>query len=43
MMCHLALVEHDNGQSATWLEPVTDEAYRSLRPNRPTPTTKETR
>ena len=30
MMCHLALVEHDDGQSATWLEPVTDEAYETV-------------
>lgn len=27
LMCHLALAEHDNGQSATWLEPVTDLDY----------------
>ncbi len=27
MMCHLALVEHDNGESATWLEPVSDQDY----------------
>jgi quercetin dioxygenase-like cupin family protein len=29
MMCHLALVEHDNGESATWLEPVTDQDYET--------------
>jgi quercetin dioxygenase-like cupin family protein len=29
VMCHLALVEHDNGQSATWLEPVTDHDYKT--------------
>ncbi|MBO1268600.1 (R)-mandelonitrile lyase [Arthrobacter cavernae] len=27
LMCHLAMGEHDNGQSATWLEPVTDLDY----------------
>ncbi|MCI0142634.1 cupin domain-containing protein [Arthrobacter bambusae] len=27
LMCHLAMVEHDNGRSATWLEPVTDLDY----------------
>lgn len=29
MMCHLALVEHDGGQTATWLEPVTDHDYQA--------------
>ena len=29
MMCHLALVERDNGHSATWLEPVTDQDYET--------------
>ncbi|WAH99073.1 (R)-mandelonitrile lyase [Arthrobacter sp. MMS18-M83] len=29
MMCHLALVEHDNGVSATWLEPVSDQDYEA--------------
>jgi quercetin dioxygenase-like cupin family protein len=29
MMCHLALVEHDNGESATWLEPVSDQDYEA--------------
>ena len=29
MMCHLALVEHDSGESATWLEPVTDQDYET--------------
>lgn len=29
MMCHLALVEHDNGHSATWLEPVTVQDYET--------------
>jgi quercetin dioxygenase-like cupin family protein len=27
MMCHLALVEHDDGRSATWGEPVTEQDY----------------
>lgn len=27
VMCHLALVGHDRGQSATWLEPVSDFDY----------------
>lgn len=26
-MCHLAMVEHDDGHSATWLEPVSDDDY----------------
>lgn len=38
MMCHLALVEHDNGHSATWLEPVTDLEYETAHTR-----TKETR
>jgi len=29
MMCHLAMVEHDGGQSATWLEPVSDRDYET--------------
>lgn len=30
MMCHLALPEGtDNGDATTWLEPVTDEQYRT--------------
>ncbi|MDQ0213273.1 hypothetical protein [Arthrobacter bambusae] len=29
MMCHVALVEHDNGMSATWLEPVSDKDYQA--------------
>lgn len=29
MMCHLALVEHDNGESATWLEPVSEQDYQA--------------
>jgi quercetin dioxygenase-like cupin family protein len=29
MMCHLAMVEHDDGKSATWLEPVTDQDYET--------------
>jgi len=29
MMCHLALVEHDDGHSATWGEPVTDQDYKT--------------
>ncbi|GAP58700.1 cupin 2, barrel domain protein [Arthrobacter sp. Hiyo1] len=28
-MCHLALVEHDNGESATWLEPVSEQDYQA--------------
>ncbi|WP_423183865.1 (R)-mandelonitrile lyase [Arthrobacter sp. NyZ413] len=27
LMSHLAMVEHENGQSATWLEPVSDADY----------------
>lgn len=27
LMCHLAMVEHCDGQSASWLEPVTDLDY----------------
>lgn len=26
-MSHIALVEHENGQTTTWMEPVTDEQY----------------
>ncbi|MFE4837309.1 cupin domain-containing protein [Arthrobacter sp. NPDC056691] len=29
LMCHLALVEHDAGQTATWFEPVTEDDYRA--------------
>jgi quercetin dioxygenase-like cupin family protein len=29
MMCHLAMVEHLDGESATWLEPVTDQDYET--------------
>lgn len=29
MMCHLAMVEHHDGASATWLEPVSDEEYQA--------------
>jgi quercetin dioxygenase-like cupin family protein len=29
MMCHLALVERLDGESATWLEPVQDADYQS--------------
>jgi quercetin dioxygenase-like cupin family protein len=29
MMCHLALVEQDGGESATWLEPVSDQDYET--------------
>jgi quercetin dioxygenase-like cupin family protein len=29
IMCHLALVEHHNGESATWLEPVNDLDYET--------------
>lgn len=32
MMCHLALVEHDGGESATWLEPVSDLDYETAHP-----------
>ncbi|MCX8456872.1 hypothetical protein [Paenarthrobacter ureafaciens] len=28
-MCHLALVEHDDGHTATWLEPVSDQDYQA--------------
>ncbi|MGO4147442.1 cupin domain-containing protein [Paenarthrobacter sp. YAF11_1] len=29
LMCHLALVEHDNGHTATWLEPVSEHDYQA--------------
>lgn len=29
MMCHLALVEQENGHGATWGEPVTDQDYKT--------------
>lgn len=29
MMCHVALVEHANGVSASWLEPVSDLDYET--------------
>ena len=29
MMCHLAMVEHHNGESATWLESVADLDYET--------------
>ena len=29
MMCHLAMVERLNGESATWLEPVHDADYQA--------------
>lgn len=29
MMCHLAMVERLNGESATWLEPVHDADYQT--------------
>ncbi|WP_310649529.1 cupin domain-containing protein [Paenarthrobacter ureafaciens] len=29
LMCHLALVEHDDGHTATWLEPVSDQDYQA--------------
>jgi quercetin dioxygenase-like cupin family protein len=29
MMCHLAMVERLNGESATWLEPVQDADYQT--------------
>jgi quercetin dioxygenase-like cupin family protein len=29
MMCHLAMVEHHDGASATWLERVSDEDYQA--------------
>ncbi len=28
-MCHLAMVEHDDGHTATWLEPVSDHDYHA--------------
>ncbi|MCW3768962.1 cupin domain-containing protein [Paenarthrobacter ureafaciens] len=28
-MYHLALVEHDDGHTATWLEPVSDQDYQA--------------
>ena len=38
MMCHLALVEHHNGQTATWLESVTDPDYKTAHtPTKETP------
>ncbi|WP_290439667.1 hypothetical protein [Arthrobacter sp. SRS-W-1-2016] len=33
MMCHVALVEHDNGMSATWIEPVSDPDYQAAHAN----------
>lgn len=29
LMCHLALVEHAGGHTATWLEPVSDHDYQA--------------
>ena len=29
MTRRLALIEHENGTSATWLEPVTDQDYET--------------
>ncbi|NQD90850.1 cupin domain-containing protein [Paenarthrobacter sp. CM16] len=29
LMCHLALVENDNGHTATWLEPVSEHDYQT--------------
>ena len=29
LMCHLAMVELHDGESATWLEPVSDTAYQN--------------
>jgi quercetin dioxygenase-like cupin family protein len=29
LMCHLALVEHDDGQTASWLEPVAEHDYQA--------------
>ncbi|GAA2136057.1 cupin domain-containing protein [Arthrobacter humicola] len=38
MMCHLAMVEHHDGQSSTWLEPVTDQDYETAHtPTKETP------
>jgi quercetin dioxygenase-like cupin family protein len=33
LMCHLALVENDEGQTATWLEPVTEHDYLTAHSN----------
>jgi hypothetical protein len=29
MMCHLALLENDGGETATWLEPVSAQEYQT--------------
>lgn len=46
LMCHLALVEHDQGQTATWLEPVAEHdfqaAHSRTHPLAPTNNAKET-
>lgn len=41
LMCHLALVEHDDGQTATWFEPVSDRDYQAA--HAPTTPTNEQR
>jgi quercetin dioxygenase-like cupin family protein len=32
MMCHLALLENDGGETATWLEPVSAGEYQTAQP-----------
>jgi quercetin dioxygenase-like cupin family protein len=37
-MCHLAMVEHDDdGQTATWLDAVTEHEYQAAHPTPATP------
>jgi quercetin dioxygenase-like cupin family protein len=42
LMCHLALVEHDDGRTATWLEAVTEHDYQAAH-SKTHPTTQEQR
>jgi quercetin dioxygenase-like cupin family protein len=43
LMCHLALVEHDDGHTATWLEPVSDQDYQAAHSKTHLQTTAEQR
>lgn len=43
LMCHLALVENDDGHTATWLEPVSDQDYQAAHPKTHPQTTAEQR
>lgn len=42
-LCHLALVEHDDGHTATWLEPVSDQDYQAAQSKTHPQTTAEQR